>query len=93
MRAQFESNLTTEEQALFIPFFWQHNVILILNYSVYMILAFYLIIRSRPEKCKCIGGLARHITAALLMFSALILVRRRGLLTAPPLTSLDLEQI
>ncbi len=48
VKAHFESNLTTEEQALFIPFFWQHTVISMLNYSVYTIIAFYIILQRRP---------------------------------------------
>ena len=53
---------------------------MLLNYAPYGIAFIALILKSNPQKFKVLGGLARTLTAGVIMFSGLILLRRRGLI-------------
>ena len=63
-----------------------------LNYAPYAIMILGLILRTNTKKLKFLGGLARTLTAGIIMFSGLILLRRRGLLFGA-LSFSDREQI
>ena len=53
---------------------------MLLNYAPYSIVFISLLLRSNTKRFKVFGGLARTLTAGIIMFSGLILLRRRGLI-------------
>ena len=65
---------------------------MLVNYAPYGIMFLALILRSNTKKFKVIGGLARTLTAGIIMFSGMILLRRRGIIFGV-LSFSDREQI
>ena len=53
---------------------------MLLNYAPYGIAFLAFIVKSNPKKYKVLGGLARTLTGGIVMFSGMILLRRRGLI-------------